>query len=154
MTEGFEKLSKIQDEILGSVWQTVGEVVDTYYIEGLASSSEDGSGMLSGRIAYGVKDGELYYNTKLGIEKEELRQLNRYITGKIREIYDTIMDLQGKSPVRFRWVVDVKTGHVDSEWTYLDQLTPKELENNAWKGWRGDEMWEAQILESLVQKEK
>ncbi|MDR0299813.1 MAG: hypothetical protein LBI13_06995 [Streptococcaceae bacterium] len=152
MAEGFEKVSEIQDEILGAVWQTIGEAVETYYIEGLASRSEDGSGMLSGRFAYGVKEGKLLKNTEVGLEDETISRLNKFIITKIRELYDTLIDLQGKSPVRFRWVVDVKTGHVDSDWTYYNQLTPKELENNAWKGWRGDEIWEAQIREQLLAK--
>ncbi|MFT8600412.1 MAG: hypothetical protein ABF709_09480 [Leuconostoc pseudomesenteroides] len=152
MAEGFEKLSKIQDDILGAVWQTIGDTVDTYYIEGLASRSEDGSGMLSGRFAYGVKDGKLLKNTEVGVEDENIGQLNKFIIKKIHELYDTLIDLQGISPVRFRWVVDVKTGHIDSDWTYYDKLTPEELENNAWKGWRGDEMWETQIRKELAKK--
>ncbi|GAB2024491.1 hypothetical protein [Lactovum odontotermitis] len=152
MAEKFEKISEIQDDILGAVWQVIGDEVDEYYIQGKVSVADDGSGMVEGGLDYASKSGKLYMNNKLGIEKTTLGDLNKFITEKIRELYNTLMDLQGKSPVRFRWIVNVELGHVDSDWTYYDQLTPEELKNNAWKGWRGDEMWEAQIRENLSRK--
>ncbi|NQX14048.1 hypothetical protein HQQ80_20675 [Microbacteriaceae bacterium VKM Ac-2855] len=65
-------------------------------------------------------------------------------------MHDILRELQGKSPVRFRWSVDTRTGQVESDWTYYDNLTDEEKKDDFWEGWKGDFAWKAQLEAELA----
>ncbi|WP_181065333.1 hypothetical protein, partial [Rathayibacter rathayi] len=64
--------------------------------------------------------------------------------------YTLNYDEPGKSPVRFRWAVDTKTGQVESDWTYYDDLTAEEKKDDFWENWEGDFAWKAQLEAELA----
>ncbi|AZZ50030.1 hypothetical protein C5E02_12900 [Rathayibacter rathayi] len=146
----FERLSEIQDEILGFTMQQVGDKVDKFYVQG--KITDDARGNITGYegnlrnvvVGGGVLDvsdvlGDAGFDESCG-----------FIQPRIVELHDILRELQGKSPVRFRWAVDTKTGQVESDWTYYDDLTAEEKKDDFWENWEGDFAWKAQLEAELA----
>ncbi|PPG69433.1 hypothetical protein C5C31_07050 [Rathayibacter rathayi] len=147
---GFQRLSEIQEEIIAFTWEQVGDKVEKFYIEG--KISDDASGNItqySGNLKYSIADGKVLNNSDV-LAKEEFRENVRFVQPRIVQLHDILRELQGKSPVRFRWAVDTKTGQVESDWTYYDDLTDEEKKDNFWQNWKGDFAWKAQLEAELA----
>lgn len=154
MTEatGFERLSEIQDEILGFTWEQVADKVDKFYVQGKAT--DDAAGRLTsveGNVKYMIVGDKVLKNSDV-INDEEFDRNVQFVRPRIEELHDLLIELQGKSPVRFRWSVDTKTQEVESEWTYYDDLTDEEKEDNFWKYWEGDFAWRDQLQAELASR--
>ncbi len=145
-----ERISEIQDEILRFTWDQVADRVDTFYVQGKVSDDESGRIlMVSGNMPFGVRDERLMKNSEL-LTDEEFDANSAHILPRIEELHDLLFASQGKSPVRFRWVVDTRTGRVESDWTYYDDLSDTEKKDDFWAGWKGDFAWMDEIQAHLL----
>ncbi|NQX12105.1 hypothetical protein HQQ80_10760 [Microbacteriaceae bacterium VKM Ac-2855] len=150
ISERFERLSEIQDEILNFTMQQVGDQVDKFYVQGKVSDDSRGNiTRLQGNLKY-VVVGERVLNNSDVVDDAEFDDSVAYVRPRIVELHDILRELQEKSPVRFRWSVDTKTGEVESEWTYYDDLTDEEKKDNFWENWQGDFAWKAQLEAELA----
>ncbi|MWV32558.1 hypothetical protein [Rathayibacter iranicus] len=146
----FERLSQIQEEIIDFTLGQVGDDVEKLYIQGKVSDDDLGNiTSVQGQLDYAIVDGKVVDNIKV-VTKEEYRENSRYILPRIEELHNLLIALQGKSPVRFRWVVDTRTGMVESDWTYYDNLTDEEKKDDFWQNWKGDFAWKAQLEAELA----
>ncbi|NQX14049.1 hypothetical protein HQQ80_20680 [Microbacteriaceae bacterium VKM Ac-2855] len=146
----FERLSEIQNEILGFTMQQVGDKVDKFYVQG--KITDDARGNVTGyegNLRNVVVAGAVLDVSDV-LAKDEFRENARYVKPRIVELHDILRELQGKSPVRFRWSVDTRTGQVESDWTYYDNLTDEEKKDDFWEGWKGDFAWKAQLEAELA----
>ncbi|MDR6865494.1 hypothetical protein J2Y69_000076 [Microbacterium resistens] len=149
-TMGLERLSQIQDEILQFTWRQVADKVDKFYIQG--KIVDDGAGhvtMVQGSLKYVIRGAEVLNNSDV-ISKDDFRESSQFVTTRIEALHDLLLELQGRSPVRFRWSVDTQNRHVDSEWTYYQDLTEEEKKDDFWKHWKGDFAWKAQLEAELA----
>lgn len=146
---GFERLSELQDEILRFTWAQLGDKVEKFYIQGKITDDENGNvTSVEGNFRNAVKDGAVLDASDI-VNDEDFVENARFIKPRITEMHDLLISLQGKSPVRFRWAVDTKTGQVDSEWTYYDDLTDDEKHDDWWKYWDADFAWRDQLQAEL-----
>ncbi|MWV76083.1 hypothetical protein [Rathayibacter rathayi] len=146
----FERLSQIQEGIIDFTLGQVVSNVEKLYIQGKVT--DDGLGNITsvqGQLEYAIVNGKVVDNIKV-VTKEEYRENSRFILPRIEELHDLLIALQGKSPVRFRWAVDTKTGQVESDWTYYDDLTAEEKKDDFWQNWEGDFAWKAQLEAELA----
>ncbi|NQX11808.1 hypothetical protein HQQ80_09250 [Microbacteriaceae bacterium VKM Ac-2855] len=146
----FERLSEIQNEILGFTMQQVGDKVDKFYVQG--KITDDARGNVTGyegNLRNVVVAGAVLDVSDV-LAKDEFRENARYVKPRIVELHDILRELQGKSPVRFRWSVDTRTGQVESDWTYYDDLTDEEKKDDFWENWQGDFAWKAQLEAELA----
>ncbi|NQX12101.1 hypothetical protein HQQ80_10735 [Microbacteriaceae bacterium VKM Ac-2855] len=146
----FERLSEIQNEILIFTMQQVGNKVDKFYVQG--KITDDARGNVTGyegNLRNVVVAGAVLDVSDV-LAKDVFRENARYIKPRIVELHDILRELQGKSPVRFRWVVDTRTGAVESEWTYYENLTDAEKKDDFWENWQGDFAWKAQLEAELA----
>jgi hypothetical protein len=147
---GFEQISELQDEILGFTWQQLGDKVDKFYVQGKVSDDESGRILMAqGGFFFAVVENRVLNNADI-LNREELDENSDFVLPRIEELHDLLVELQGKSPVRFRWSVDTKTGQVESEWTYYDDLTDQEKEDDFWEFWEGDVAWRDQLKTELA----
>lgn len=147
---GFERMSKIQDEILEFTGEQVADKVDKFYVQGKVSDDEKGNiTRAAGGLAYMIVGDQVLYNAQV-VSKEEFRENVGVVRPLIEELHDILFALQGKSPVRFRWCVDTKTQEVESEWTYYDDLTDEEKKDDFWESWEGDFAWRDQLQAELT----
>ena len=145
-----ERISQIQDEILRFTWEQVADRVDTFYVRGKVSDDESGQVlMVSGNMLCGARAGRLLKNSEV-LTDEEFRANSAHILPRIRELHDLLFASQGSSPVRFRWMVDTRTGRVESDWTYYDDLTDTEKKDDFWKHSKGDLAWMDEIQAHLL----
>ncbi|WP_146077309.1 hypothetical protein [Rathayibacter tritici] len=146
----FERLSRIQEEIIDFTLGQVGDDVEKLYIQGKVSDDDLGNiTSVQGQLDYAIVDGKVVDNIKV-VTKEEYRENSRFILPRIEELHNLLIALQGKSPVRFRWAVDTTTGQVESDWTYYDDLTDEEKNDDFWENWEGDFAWKAQLEAELA----
>lgn len=145
-----ERISQLQDEIPRFTWAQVADRVDTFYVQGKVSDDESGQVlMVSGDMLCGARDGRFLKNSEV-LTDEEFDANSEYICPRIRELHDLLFVSQGRSPVRFRWMVDTRTGRVESDWTYYDDLTDAEKKDDFWKHWEGDFAWMDEIRAHLA----
>ncbi len=145
-----ERISEIQEEILRFTWDQVADRVDTFYVQGKVSDDESGQVlMLQGNFVCGTRGSELIDNGD-ALDDEEFDSNSGFICPRIHELHDLLFALQGKSPVRFRWVVDTRPGRVESDWTYYDDLTDTGKRDDSWKHWEGDSAWMDEIQAHLT----
>lgn len=145
-----ERISQIQDEILRFTWEQVAGRVDTFYVQGKVSDDESGQIlMLQGNFVCGTRGTQLIDNAD-ALDDEEFDSNSAFVCPRIRELHDLLFASQGRSPVRFRWVVDTRTGRVESDWTYYDDLTDAEKKDDFWKHWEGDFAWMDEIRARLA----
>lgn len=146
----FERLSQLQEEIIGFTWRQVGNNVDRFYIQGKISDDASGNiAQYSGNLKYSIVEGKVVNNSDV-LTKDKLRENSDYIKHRIVQLHDLLVALQGKSPVRFRWTVDTKTGQVESDWTYYDDLTDEEKKDDFWESWKSDFAWKARLEAELA----
>jgi hypothetical protein len=147
---GFERISQIQDEILGFTWEQLGDKVDKFYVQGKITDDDAGNITgYSGQLEFAIIDSKIMNNLDV-LVREECKENSGFIRPRIVELHDLLVELQGKSPVRFRWSVDTKTGQVESQWTYYDDLTDQEKEDDFWEFWEGDVAWRDQLKAELA----
>ncbi|NQX11807.1 hypothetical protein HQQ80_09245 [Microbacteriaceae bacterium VKM Ac-2855] len=146
----FERLSEIQNEILGFTMQQVGDKVDKFYVQG--KITDDARGNITGyegNLRNVVIDGRVQDASDI-LGDAGFDESCEYIQPRVAELHDILRELQGKSPVRFRWAVDTKTGEVESQWTYYENLTDAEKKDDFWENWQGDFAWKAQLEAELA----
>lgn len=148
--KAFERLSEIQDEIVKFSATQVGSRVDRFFVQGKVTEDDDGNitGVQGNVRNVVVADRVLDVSEVL--DDPGFKENVRFVRPRVMELHDVLRQVQGKSPVRFRWAVDMKTGHVESEWTYYDDLTPREKENDFWRHFEGDIAWKEQLQIELV----
>lgn len=145
-----ERISQIQDEILRFTWDQVADRVDTFYVQGKVSDDESGQVlMIEGNFVCGTRGHELIDNGD-ALDREEFLANSAHIRPRIHELHDLLFASQGKSPVRFRWAVDTRTGRVETDWTYYDDLSDTEKKDDFWEGWKGDFAWMDEIQAHLA----
>ena len=145
-----QRLSEIQDEIVGFTWKQIGDRANKIYIQGKVT--DDGSGNITfveGNLKYAVVDGAVVGNS-IVLSKDEFRENAAVVRPRIVELHDLLTGLQAKSPVRFRWSVDCESGQVESDWTYYDDLTAQEKQDDFWQHWKGDAAWKVQLEAELA----
>lgn len=146
---GFERVSELQDEILGFTFEQVGDKVDKFYVEGKVTSDRGQITMSQGVLAFAVKDNQLLENLEV-LSREELRENNDFVIPRVRELFYVLVGLQGRAPSRFRWSVDTRTGEVEGDWTYYEDFTEQEKEDDFWEHWEGDDLWRDQLKAELA----
>ena len=146
---GFERISELQNEILGFTFEQIGEKVDKFYVEGKVTDDNGRITMVQGSVVFAVKDNNLLNNSDV-LNDEEYDSNSDFVLPRVEEIHDILVELQGKSPVRFRWSVDTRTNQVESDWTYYDDLTAQEKKDDFWEHWQGDALWREQLKAELA----
>ena len=157
MTEvtGLERLSQLQDEIIEFTWNQVADKVDVFYIQGKVSDDDRGNiTSIEGNLKYMVVGDKVLKNADV-VSDEEFSENAAFVRPRINELHDVLWELQGVSPVRFRWKIDTRTQKVESDWTYYKDLTDQEKEDDFWESWEGDFAWRDQLQSELdAQKQK
>ena len=144
-----ERISEIQDEILSFTWSQVGDQVSEFFVQGKIADDESGrTERVEGNLMYMVLGDRIVDDAAL-LDDEAFVENARYVTPRIVEMHDLLVDLQGKSPARFRWAVDTKSKQVDSQWTYYDDLTDSEKRENWWEYCDADFAWRDQLQAEL-----
>ncbi|WP_146076171.1 hypothetical protein [Rathayibacter rathayi] len=146
----FERLSEIQDEILGFTMEQVGDKVDKFYVQGKITDDSRGNITSSEGNLRNVVVGGRVFGVSTVLDDAGFAESVAFVRPRIVELHDILRNLQGKSPVRFRWAVDTKTGQVESDWTYYDDLTDEEKKDGFWENWEGDFAWKAQLEAELA----
>ncbi len=147
MTEltGLERVSQLQNEIIEFTWRQVAEKVDRFYIQGKVTDDDSGTiSMVQGDLIFAVVNNQIVNNSDV-LDDDEFDKNSEFVLPRIEELHDVLIELQGKSPVRFRWSVDTRTQQVESDWTYYDDLTDEEKKDDSWEGWEGDFAWKTRL---------
>ncbi|NQX13026.1 hypothetical protein HQQ80_15450 [Microbacteriaceae bacterium VKM Ac-2855] len=146
----FVRLSEIQDEILSFTMQQVGDKVEKFYVQGKITDDSRGNVTSSEGNLRNVVVGKRVLGVSTVLDDAGFDESVEFIRPRIVELHDILRKLQGKSPVRFRWSVDTRTGEVESDWTYYDDLTYEEKKDDFWENWQGDFAWKAQLEAELA----
>ncbi|PPF24254.1 hypothetical protein [Rathayibacter rathayi] len=146
----FERLSEIQNEILSFSMEQVGNKVDKFYVQGKITDDSYGNITgVQGSLRTVIVGGRVL-DVSAVLDKTGFYENFDFVRPRIMELHDILRTVQGKSPVRFRWAVDTKSGTVESDWTYYDDLTAEEKKDNFWRHWKGDNAWTAQLEAELA----
>ncbi|MDR6865492.1 hypothetical protein J2Y69_000074 [Microbacterium resistens] len=146
----FARLSEIQDEILNFTIEQVVHDIEKIYVQGKITDDLQGNvTSYEGVLKYAVEQNRILNNSEV-LTREALRENSAFISLRIVELHDILRELQGKSPVRFRWAMDTKTGQVESDWAYYEDLTEEEKKDDFWQHWEGDFAWKAKLQAELA----
>lgn len=145
----FESLSVVQDEILQFTWGQVGDRVDKFYVQGKVTDDEDGNiTSVEGNLKYMVSGRKILTPGDV-VSDEQFRENAAFVRPRIRVLHDVLFGLQGRSPVRFRWCVDTRSGEVEADWTYYEDLSEREKKDDWWEYWNADFAWKDQLQADL-----